>query len=185
MPSLVGSEMCIRDRCMLILNSTYSASRKFSPFFLTFFRHARLPYHALLNQPLNYNQQSSVSQQLNFSRRILQEAENNLHKQFLQSKLAFDKSAKTQHFPIGSKLFVRTSQRGRVSFKLAHTWKGPYVCVEHLPHNNLLIKPLNGRKTEKVHKNLCKLAPFRDQHLRLPKISPLYSPITPPQSHQQ
>ena len=34
--------------CQLILNSTYSASRKFSPFFLTFFRHARLPYHCLL-----------------------------------------------------------------------------------------------------------------------------------------
>ena len=48
--------------CMLILNSTYSASRKCSPFFLTFFRHARLPYHALLDQPLNYNQQSSVRQ---------------------------------------------------------------------------------------------------------------------------
>ena len=146
--------------CQLILNSTYSTSRKFSPFFLTFFRHARLPYHALLNQPLNLNEQSSVSQQLNFSRRILQEAEENLHKQFLLSKVEFDKSARTQYFPVGCKLFVRTSQRGKISFKLAHTWKGPYVCLEHLQHNNLLIKPLNGRKTEKVHKNLCKLAPF-------------------------
>ena len=103
--------------CMLILNSTYSASRKFSPFFLTFFRHARLPYHALLNQPLNYNQQSSVSQQLNFSRRILQEAETNLQKQFLTSKMEFDKSAKSQHFPIGCKLFVRTSQTRQNSFQ--------------------------------------------------------------------
>ena len=96
--------------CQLILNSTYSASRKFSPFFLTFFRHARLPYHALLNQPLNYNENSSVSQQLNFSRRILREAEENLHKQFLVSKTEFDKSAKEENFPIGCKLFVRSSQ---------------------------------------------------------------------------
>ena len=150
--SLVGSEMCIRDS----------------------------PYHALLNQPLNYNQQSSVSQQLNFSRRILQEAEANLHKQFLSSKAEFDKSAKSQHFPIGCKLFVRTSQRGKIAFKLAHTWKGPYVCLEHLQHNNLLIKPLNGRKTEKVHKNLCKLAPFRDQHLRLSEDFSILFPNYPP-----
>ena len=139
--------------CMLILNSTYSASRKFSPFFLTFFRHARPPYHALLKQPLNYNQQSSVSQQLNFSRRILQEAEANLHKQFLSSKAEFDKSAKSQHFPIGCKLFVRTSQRGKIAFKLAHTWKGPHVCLEHLQHNNLLIKPEKPKRCIKIYAN--------------------------------
>ena len=71
----------------------------------------------------------------------------------------------------------------------AHTWKGPYVCVEHLQHNNLLIKPLNGRKTEKVHKNLCKLAPFRDQHLRLSEdfsaLLPNYPPPASPAVGQQ
>ena len=76
--------------CQLILNSTYSASRKFSPFFLTFFRHARLPYHALLNQSFNYNEHSTIAQQLNFSRRILREAEENLYKRFLSAKAEFD-----------------------------------------------------------------------------------------------
>ena len=117
--------------CQLILNSTYSASRKFSPIFLTFFRHARLPYHALLNQPLNLNEQSSVSQQLNFSRRILQEAEENLHKQFLLPKVEFDKSARTQYFPVGCRLFVRTSQREKnflqisthLELSLIHIWR--------------------------------------------------------------
>ena len=164
----MGSEMCIRD-------STYSASRKFSPFFLTFFRHARLPYQALLNSPLNYNEQSSVAQQLNFSRRVLREAEQNIHKQFDSAKQHFDKSTHSPSFPIGCKLFVRTSQRGKISFKLAHTWKGPYICLEHLPNNNLRIKPLSGRKIETVHKNLCKLAPFRFQHLRM---NDDYSPAT-------
>ena len=62
------------------------------------------------------------------------------------------------------------------------------MCLEHLQHNNLLIKPLNGRKTEKVHKNLCKLAPFRNQHLRLSEdfsVSfPNYPrPAAPPVGH--
>ena len=156
--------------CQLILNSTYSASRKFSPFFLTFFRHARLPYHALLNQSFNYNEHSTIAQQLNFSRRILREAEENLYKRFLSAKAEFDKSAREETFPVGSKVFVRTSDRGRISFKLAAQWKGPYVCIAHLPNNNLLLKPMNGRRMEKVHKNLCKLLPFRAQHLRLSLI---------------
>ena len=95
--------------CQLILNSTYSASRKFSPFFLTFFRHARLPYHALLNQSFSYNEHSTIAQQLNFSRRILREAEENLYKRFLSAKAEFDKSARDETFPVGSKVFVRTS----------------------------------------------------------------------------
>ena len=49
--------------------------------------------------------------------------------------------------------------------------------MKHLDHNNLLIKPLDGRKTETVHKNLCKLAPFRLQHLRIDDSTAL--PPTP------
>ena len=101
--------------CQLILNSTYSASRFFLHFFLTFFRHARLPYQALLNQPLNHNEPSSITQQLNFSRRILREGKKNLHKQFLISKSEFDKSAKEQNFPIGCKLFLSKVPREGIS----------------------------------------------------------------------
>ena len=108
--------------CQLIINSTYSSSRRFSPFFLTFFRQARLPYHALLNAPLNYNEQSEVAEQLRFSRHILKEAEANIHKQFDSTKKSFDKAANSPNFPIGCKLFVRTSQRGKISYKLAHQW---------------------------------------------------------------
>ena len=115
--------------CQLILNSTYSSSRRFSPFFLTFFRHARLPYHALLNAPLNYNEQSEVAEQLRFSRHILKEAEANIHKQFENTKKLFDRNSNSPSFPVGCKLFVRTSQRGQISFKLAHQWKGPYICL--------------------------------------------------------
>ena len=50
--------------CLLILNSTYPVSRKFSPFFLTFFRHARLPYSALTSQPLINNESSNKAQKL-------------------------------------------------------------------------------------------------------------------------
>ena len=64
-------------------------------------------------------------------------------------------------------LFTGLQQRGNISYKLAQQWQGPYICIGFLKHNNLLIKPLKGGKLKKVHKNNCKLATFRDQHLRI------------------
>ena len=57
--------------CLLILNSTKSITRRFSPFFLTFFRHARMPYHAILNRPLNYNESSDVAYRLKEADKVL------------------------------------------------------------------------------------------------------------------
>ena len=50
--------------CQLILNSTKSSTRNYSPLFLTFFRHARLPYSAILNKPLNLKEDSEVAGKL-------------------------------------------------------------------------------------------------------------------------
>ena len=81
------------------------------------------------------------------------------------------KRQRSSSFPVGCKLFVRTSQRGRLAFKLAPNWAGPYICIKHLENNNLLIRKIGGRKEEKVHKNLCKRVSFREDLLRLQDIS--------------
>ena len=108
-----------------------------------------------------------MAQKLRLAQTVLQQAEQNLHKQFKTSKAQYDSSSHAVKFSVGCKLFVKTSQQGNISYKLAQQWQGPYICIGLLKHNNLLIKPLKGGKHKKVHKNNCKLATFRDQHLRI------------------
>ena len=108
-----------------------------------------------------------MAQKLRLAQTVQQQAEQNLHKQFETSKAQYDSSSHTVTFSVGCKLFVKTSQLGNISYKLAQQWQGPYVCIGLLKHNNLLIKLLKGGKLKRVHKNNCKLATFRDQHLRI------------------
>ena len=161
--------------CQLIMNSTKSVSRNFTPFFLTYFRHARLPYTMMsTSSKVNLNEDSPVAGQLRMANRVLKLANDEIIKITKQNTDWHNKnSAYSRSFPIGSKLFVMTSYRNNVSFKLSNKWKGPYICLKHLEHNNLLIKAINGRKLEKVHKNLCKPADVRFEHLRLIDTHPL------------
>ena len=101
--------------CVLILNSTKSVSRNFSPFFLTYFRHARLPYHALLNKPLNYDESSDTARRLQEANKILKASAEYIDRSFDKYKAGHDSKLKQPKFPVGCKLFVRTSQRGKVA----------------------------------------------------------------------
>ena len=73
----------------------------------------------------------------------------------------------TKYFPIGCKLFVFNSQRNNISFELAQKWQGPFICIQHLNNDNILIKPNSENKLLKIHINNCKWAELRDEHLRL------------------
>ena len=173
--------------CQLLLNSTKSSSRNFSPFFLTFFRNARLPYSAILSRPLNLKEDSEVAAKLRMANRVLKLAMDNLAENFEKNKLSHVPS-RIPEIKEGSQLFVLTSQRNNISFKLARKWIGPYICIKLLHHYNLLLKPLSGRKLIKVHKNLCKLVEPRKEHLRLNGSDPFShltnnKPVSP--SHEQ
>ena len=154
--------------CLIILNSTKSKSRQCSPFFLTYFRHARLPYSTMLRRPLNLKEDSTVARKLRMANTVLRMAMEKLDNNFEQNaKWYMANKSFPKSFPIGCKLFVFNSQRNNVSYKLAQKWQGPFVCIQHLSNNNLLIKPLNGNKLVKIHINTCKRAEFCDEHLRL------------------
>ena len=90
-----------------IINSTGSASRKHSPFFLTFFRHPHFPFQHLSNREHNFSEHSSVETRLNLSRQILKEAANHVESYHALTKKQFDKTVKERKFPIGSKVLVR------------------------------------------------------------------------------
>ena len=154
--------------CLLILNSTKSKSSNFSPFFLTYFSHARLPYSTMLRRPLNLKEDSTVAGKLRMANTVLRMAMEKLDSNFEQNANWYmaNKSF-TKSFPIGCKLFVLNSQRKNVSYKLAQKWQGAFICIQHLSNNNLLIKPINENKLVKIHINNCKRAEFRNEHLRL------------------
>ena len=102
-----------------IINSTSSASRKHSPFFLTYFRHSHFPFQQLINRTPSLDETSSVEARLNFSRSVLREAAEHVETYHAMTKTQFDKNTKTRKFPVGSKVFVQTSQRAGMSKKLA------------------------------------------------------------------
>ena len=60
---------------------------------------------------------------------------------------------------------IKTSQR-KLHHKLARPYKGPYLCLALLPHNNIRVIKVGGRKPEKVHLNNCKRLPARKQLFR-------------------
>ena len=57
--------------CQLLLNSTKSSSCNYSSFFLTFFRHARLPYSAILTRQLNLKEDSEIAGKLRMANIVL------------------------------------------------------------------------------------------------------------------
>ena len=172
--SLVGSEMCIRDRSkgmverrqnmiisflrkntntvadqnswddklptlITILNSTTSASRKQSPFFLTFLQHPRFPYSSALADRPNYKEDSLIAHKLNMQQRVIKQVEKFFHSAFLESKTQFDKKVAIREFPLGCKVFVFSTQRGLVSKKLHKPYKGPYICVGPVSYTHLTL----------------------------------------------
>ena len=101
--------------CQLLLNSTKSSSRNFSPFFLTFFSYARLPYSAILSRPLNMKEDSEVAGKLRMANHVLKLAMDNLAENFEKNKRSHVPS-KVPEIKEGSQLFVLTSQRSNIFF---------------------------------------------------------------------
>ena len=75
----------------LITISTTSASRKQSPFFLTFLQHPRFPYSSILADRPNYKEDSLIAHKLNMQQRVIKQVEKFFHSAFLESKAQFDK----------------------------------------------------------------------------------------------
>ena len=149
----------------LVANSTISKSRKFSPFFLTFFRTGNYPFKDIKQSSINLNEDSQVAEHFNKTRRTLQLATIAATKAFNLTSREFNKKQNKSSIAPGDLVFVRTTQRGKMHHKLANTFKGPYMCTDILSHDNLKLTPLNGIKPITVHKNNCKKGLLRPEHL--------------------
>ena len=156
----------------LITNSTLSATRGFSPFFLTFFRTPNFPFNNILSDR-HLHQNSFVSDKINNAKRVLQKACDNYNANFRENN--------TSHKPLksvvrlGHIIYVRHSQQGKIHKKLAQPFKGPFICVEILKNNNIALNPLSGGKIIHTHIDNCKVVPLRPDHLIL---NPLPTPLS-------
>ena len=155
-----------------VLNSTTSASRQQSPYFLTFLQHPRFPYNSFLNDRTHYKEDSLIAHKLNMQASLIKQVEKHFHEAFLQAKTQFDKKVAIREFPLGCKVFVYTTQRGQISKKLHKPYKGPFTCIGHSQNNNLILRQPQSSKLLHVHKNSCKLGYWRHTNIQLWDPSP-------------
>ena len=146
-----------------IINSTKSATREHSPFFLTFFQNSNYPLTDISMNPVNYNEASTVAAKLNLAKKIAKNIETITEESFQKYKQQFDKDIQNRCFFPGCTVYVYTTQRGKTHWKLFRPYKGPYKCIAIGKNNNLLLELMKGGKTILAHKNNCKMAPFREQ----------------------
>ena len=88
--------------------------------FLPFFRHAWLPFSAILGRLLNLKEDSSVVGKLRVANNVLQLAMEKLDNTLDQNAQWHNKyKVFSRSFPIGCKLFIYNSQRNKMLYKLA------------------------------------------------------------------
>ena len=160
----------------LVLNSSKSASRLYSPFFLTFFRQANFPFQQLLLPTKNYNENSTVAARVDLAHKTVSLAYKSFQDSFAKSKYQFDKLERSKAFREGSIVYVWTTQRpARIHHKFAKRYRGPYICL-NAERDVLDLRPLSGGKMIQVHKNNCKLGSLREQLFDFSDTTPSGAP---------
>ena len=101
-----------------ILNSTTSSSRNYSPFFLTFLKHPNFPFQELLQSKPHYLDNSLLATRFNLSNQLVKECKKALEDSFAQAKTSFDNNARPNKIHIGDTVYVETSQRWQLHYKL-------------------------------------------------------------------
>ena len=129
---------------LTVINSSVSSTRGFSPFFLTFFRHANFPFQKLKSQTITNNENSTVTARFNMAQDTLQQCHDVLGLSFEAAKARFDKKHQQQSFQPGDTVFVETRQRNLLHKKFADRYKGPYKVLELLSNNNIKLIPLDN-----------------------------------------
>ena len=115
----------------------------------------------------SYNEAGTVAAKLNLAKRTAKAIETITEKAFQKYKQQFDKDIQNRRFFPGCTVYVYTTPRGKTHRKLFRPYKGPYKCIGLGKNGNLLLEPMKGGKSISVHKNNCKMAPFREQFFDL------------------
>ena len=143
------------------------STREHSPFFLTFFHNSNYPLPNITSRSHSYIEKGTVAAKLNLAKKTAKAIETITEESFQKYKQQFDKDIQNRRFFPGCTVYSYTTQRGKTHRKLFRLYKGPYKCIGISKNSNLLLEPMKGGKTISVHKNNCKMAPFREKFFDL------------------
>ena len=118
-----------------IINSTKSATREHSPFFLTFFHNSNYPLQNMSGRSTDYNEESTVAAKLNRAKQTANMLEHITEEAFQRYKLQFDKDIQNRRFFPGCTVYVYTTQRGKSHRKLFRPYKGCLLYTSPSPRD--------------------------------------------------
>ena len=140
-------------------NSTVNRATNFSPFFLMFGRQSRLPIDCVLPveeaQTANKSHAQFVRDWQKSMKEAFQLANEHAQKSASYNKAYYDSRIKEVELVAGDKVLLKNHEKGGTG-KLRSFWEEKfYILVEKEGSMPVyVIKPVNGRKTKTVHRNL-------------------------------
>ena len=141
-------------------NSTINKSTGYSPFFLLFGRHSRLPIDSMFDINSNDSREGEsyskfVTEWENSMKTAREIANKNIQQSTSYNKQYYDKKAKSVEIEVGDNVLVKNVKR---KGKLCNYWESEIYEVkekdDRLPVYT--IYPVKGGKTRKLHRNLLK-----------------------------
>ena len=147
-------------------NSALNKSTNFTPHYLTFLQHPRLP-DTLDSKKVIYNESYSTEafKRMQYAHRLVYQNNEEARKAYTAH---YNKKIRARQFEIGDEVLVIFPVSPKIANrKLSPIWKGPFKIINILPNNVFEIKLTPRSKTQKVHVNRCRLF----NHLEDVKIS--------------
>ena len=137
-------------------NTAVSKSTHFTPHYLTFLDHARLP-DTLSHSNVTYSPSYSADafRRMQYAYKLV--FQNNEEARQAYTK-HFNAKAKARRFEIGDEVLASFPINQHIpNKKLASIWKGPFSIIQVCENNILLLKASPKHKTIKIHTNRVRL----------------------------
>jgi hypothetical protein len=137
-------------------NSSLNKSTNFTPHYLTFLQHPRLP-DSLDSTKINYSSSYSADafKKMQFAHRLVYDNNEQARAAYTAN---YNKKVRTRDFTIGDEVLVIFPVAANIlNKKLSPVWKGPFQVTNILNNNVLEIKASPRAKTQRVHVNRVRL----------------------------
>ena len=153
-------------------NNSLHSSTGFTPYYMMFGRHGRVPV-PFTDVPTEPNVQQDTNSWVDQHKRHLQTvhelAANRNSKASTMQKTYFDKKSNYVSFLPGEKVLIRNrGLKGRS--KLDDKWQSQPYIIKCRPNSDLpvyILEPEGGGKAKTLHRNELKICPFKDSATKL------------------
>lgn len=149
-------------------NSSLNKSTNFTPHYLTFIQHPRLP-DSLDSTKINYSSSYSADafKKMQFAHRLVYDNNEQARAAYTAN---YNKKVRTRNFTIGDEVLVIFPVAANIlNKKLSPVWKGPFQVTNILKNNVLEIKASPRARTQRVHVNRVRLFNHLEDTLSSPE----------------